>query len=162
MESGVDERLESWRATTSILILESIQHESRMEANSHNMNFWIHNFSIQVHDVLGPLTHDSYEKISNRLIYIIQAAIVLDQNICTQTSSIHWRFGPSRSHVQFDPDHMELEQAEVASRSDKYVDVVMSPALFKTSKRMGKSSEREYCLLKMAVTCRSSSGGPLR
>ncbi|KAI1757989.1 hypothetical protein F4782DRAFT_524684 [Xylaria castorea] len=158
--SDADERFHGWSATTSALIVESIQEETRREANNDETKSLIHNISAQILEVIGSFAKNSSERISSHLECIIETAIALDRNICMQAVSMHWMFNLSKSEGQFDPDLME-QQVEVGSRSEKYtVDMVTAPALFKRSKRIGKNPEMEdRLLLKMTVTCVPISEG---
>ncbi|KAI0483752.1 hypothetical protein F4859DRAFT_473994 [Xylaria cf. heliscus] len=158
--SRSDEKFQAWSATTSALILELTQNNSFKEGNNSETNLLVHDFSVQIIDVIGPFAIGSPSMISSDLHSIIEAAIDLDRNIFTKAASVHWIFTSSGCQVQLDSDLMDLQEKEVASRSEECVDVVTAPALVKRSKCIGtKSGLEEMVLVKMAVTRMALSGG---
>ncbi|KAK3946032.1 hypothetical protein QBC46DRAFT_370656 [Diplogelasinospora grovesii] len=172
-EASGERRFQMWKATTSALILESMESmeeeeeeeeqeqvqrssESTAEKTS-SFNCW--SFSDRVLDIIRPFVRNDsdVEGILGNLCNIIESSIALDQEICRQMARVDWVFPPPPSSkdllVSFNPDDMAVGVGETTPRPGQYVSVVMAPALKKRGKSTGEDFEIENLLLKMEVTC---------
>ncbi|KAI0414749.1 hypothetical protein F5X98DRAFT_377490 [Xylaria grammica] len=148
--SDAEQRFQTWKATTSALVLEKIQNKKDFERENTETNGFIRDLSIKVHDFLRPFAKGPRGALED-LQSIIEAAITLDQDICCQPAPIYWGFMPSQIKELFNADSMRVEDGEVTPRPGQYVDMVTAPALIK---RRWNDLSTEDRLLSMTVTCR--------
>ncbi|RWA04177.1 hypothetical protein EKO27_g10928 [Xylaria grammica] len=148
--SDAEQRFQTWKATTSALVLEKIQNKKGFERENRETNGFIRDLSTNVHEFLRPLAKGPREALED-LQSIIEAAITLDQDICCQPAPIYWGFMPSQIKELFNADSMRVEDGEVTPRPGQYVDMVTAPALIK---RRWNDLSTEDRLLSMTVTCR--------
>lgn len=146
-----ERRFQMWKATTSALILESMNEDER--ENQQHIEAWAREFSRPVLDAIVPLVRDSDEGILENLTEIIRNFIHLDQKICRQAARVGWLFPPSTSSLCFDPDSMVVEVGAPTPQRGQRVAMVVAPGLKKRGRSTGESFEVEYLLLKMEVLC---------
>ncbi|KAI1422315.1 hypothetical protein F5Y12DRAFT_717548 [Xylaria sp. FL1777] len=152
IQPDAEQKFQNWKATTSALILKSMEEKESLEMSYDVRKNFVCNISTRVLDVIRPFARKE-DKILDSLQVIIEQAIALDENICMLEASFDWRFIHSGRDVLFNPEFMEIDLGEILPRSKKYVDVVRAPALVKRGRHIGKNPWSEDWLLKMNVTC---------
>jgi hypothetical protein len=145
-----ERRFQMWKATTSALILESMNDDER---ENQNIEVWAREFSSSVLDTIVSLVRDSDEGILENLTEIIQSSIILDQKICRQSARVGWLFPPSKSLLSFNPDSMAVEVGAPSPQRGQRIVMVVAPGLKKRGKSTGENFEIENLPLKMEVFC---------
>lgn len=139
-----------WKATTSALILESMNNG---QSENQNTEVWAREFSSSVLDTIVPLMRDLDEGILENLTDIIQNSIFLDKNICRQSARVGWLIPPSERSLSFDPDFMAVEAGAPPPQRGQRIGMVAAPGLKKRGKSTGEDFEIENLLLKVKVFC---------
>ncbi|KAJ2997101.1 hypothetical protein NUW58_g768 [Xylaria curta] len=143
---------QSWKASTSNLIVKSMEDEHRAKEDYHEVGAFARRFSAQILESVRSFTNNLDDGILD-LQLIIEDAISLDREICSQAAPVEWVFAPPRSRTPFNSNTMELEIGEAESHPGEYVSVVTAPALTKRGRYTEKPSLEDR-LLKMTVVCR--------
>lgn len=156
MESGqqspeLQRRFQAWKATTSALILESVNDQERVDRD---IAVWAREFSQSVLDSIMPWVQSSDEGILENLTDIFREAITLDQIICRQSAHVAWVFSISNhphAPLVFDPDLMAVERGSPSPKVGQRLAMVVAPGLKKRGKSTGEDFEVESLLLKVEV-----------
>ncbi|KAI0969939.1 hypothetical protein F4678DRAFT_437014 [Xylaria arbuscula] len=140
-----------WRSTTASQALRWMESVERVART----NSAVISCSENIYTVIGPFSRVSDNQfVMEGICDILDAAISLDQRICTQVALINWYF-PS----QLDPfraDTMKVELGAPNARPEELVDIVTAPALMKVT-HTRHSLKPQNCLLESDVVCAPSS-----
>ncbi|KAH8203364.1 hypothetical protein TruAng_002459 [Truncatella angustata] len=152
-----ERKFQIWKATTSALILESMECEGEEKCRRRMVKF-TSDISALIIDVVKPFALGS-DKISDQLELIINMFIGLDEKICRQATRVDWLFPSLQHSAQFNPETMAARGREIPPEPGQHVDMIVAPGLKKRGRHMGEDFESEYLLLKMDVICTPSSKG---
>ncbi|KAI0799126.1 hypothetical protein GGR55DRAFT_523192 [Xylaria sp. FL0064] len=151
-DSDADRRFQTWKSTTFALILSSNQENKDFRMNDTEGQRFARRISTQILSIISPFARNE-KGILYDLQLIVENAIALDQDMCTQATTFLWYFNTPQCQALFDTEYMEVDTGETMPRPGQHVEVVIEPALVKRVKHTGKSFKTEDWLVKMTVTC---------
>ncbi|RYO32807.1 hypothetical protein AA0113_g11738 [Alternaria arborescens] len=140
-----------WRATTTGLLLDSMDEEKRTRADC-EVQEWKNELRDEISTCLGPFQSKGLEDSQQEFLDIIDEAIKIDKEICRQVSRITWDFGDDAGILVFNPTSMELRKG-VMFKANPEITLVTSPGVSKQGRSTGEGFELRVCLLKMEVSC---------
>jgi hypothetical protein len=144
-------KLHTWRATTVGLLLDSMDEQKLLQADS-ELQTW----KCELHDEVNAnlsLLQSTDQKVSQQDFFdIIDHAVKIDKEISHQVSRITWSFGSEDGMRALDPASMELRKGERSSPSQE-VTLVTAPGVVKQGKSTGEGFESSIYLLKTEVSC---------
>jgi predicted nucleic acid-binding Zn-ribbon protein len=144
-------KLHTWRATTVGLLLDSMDQQKLLQADS-ELQKWKCELHDEVNTNLG-LLRLTDQKVSQQDFFdIIDHAVKIDKEISRQVSRVTWNFGSEDGIQAFDLTSMELRKGERFSPSPE-VTLVTSPGVIKQGKSTGEGFESSIYLLKTEVSC---------
>ncbi|KAI1272590.1 hypothetical protein F5Y07DRAFT_300286 [Xylaria sp. FL0933] len=150
--SDADRRFQTWKSTTFALILRSNQEKKDFTMNDTECKRLAYRISTEILSIISPFARNE-KGILFDLQLIVEQAIALDQDMCTQATAFLWYFDTPQCQALFDTEYMEVDTGETMPRPGQHVELVIEPALVKRVNHTGKGSKTEDWLVKMTVTC---------
>jgi len=147
-----ERKFQVWRATTTGLLLESMDTEEapeRYNIAQERKGKMIH----RICETIDPFLRSHDNGYPQDLLQILDDATALDMEISKQVARVEWMFPKMGVKTMYDPATMELEKGEKPSKSQQEVLLAVSPAMKKRGKSTGEDFKAESLLLPMEVSC---------
>ncbi|KAF3006149.1 hypothetical protein E8E14_006814 [Neopestalotiopsis sp. 37M] len=148
-------RWNTWRANTSIIILEALAAETRACQSQEN-DFYERNIR-PIEEILKPFTGAEHNTFATELRRIVHEAIELDKVMNKQIPALTWIFRPTQLPDEYSQDDMEFDlesQSEMPQKDDW---LIVNPGLQKRGKSTGQDFDQATVLFKTKFHAKPSA-----